>query len=165
MEENTLESAGSHGEQRQPWIDELNDEQLVKFAHEFDAERPELPAAALERISEVVESELNSVEILRKSQGRAALVGFVAAMTLAVVIFVVGSFRTNNQPQPQKATARSPEQERKVRSVHDQFVVDFVLLPHESEQHDALFPVEQYTSLTGGWDSSPEQVEGNSHDR
>ncbi len=91
MEENKLESAGSHGEQRQPWIDELNDEQLVKFAHEFEAERPELPAAALERISEVVESELNSVQIRRRTQGRAALDGFAAATTLAVDSYFSGS--------------------------------------------------------------------------
>lgn len=167
MEEDKLESAGSHGEQRQPWIDELSDEQLVTFAREFDAARPELPAAALERISGLVESELSSVQVQPKPHphGQAALAGFVAAMALAAVIVFVGFYRTNNQPQPQKATARSPEQKRKVQPAHDQFVVDFVVLPSEREQLDSLFPVEQYKSLTGGLDSSPGQVEENTNER
>jgi hypothetical protein len=164
MEENKPESAGSDGEQRQPWIDELCDEQLENFAQEFDAARPELPTASLERISGLVESELSSVQVHRKPQGQAALVGFVAALTLAAVIFVAGFYRPNKQPQPQKATAKSPEQKHMAQSVHDQFVVDFVVLPPEGEQLDSLFPVEQYTSLTGGLDSSPGQVEDNSHD-
>jgi len=156
MEEDKPESAGSDDEQRQPWIDELRDEQLETFAQEFDAARPELPTAALERISGLVESELSSVQVHRKPQRQAALVGFVAALTLAAVIFVAVFFRANNQPQPQKATARSPQQDQKVQPVRDQFVVNFVVLPPEGEQHDALFPFEQYKSLTGGLDSSPE---------
>lgn len=156
MEENKLESGGSDGEKGQPWIDELSDEQLVNFSREFDVARPALPAAALERISGLVDAELSSVEVRRRTRGRAALGVFGAATTLAAVIIVVGFFRADKQRQPQKARTGSAEQERIVQPVQDQFVVEFVVLPHESEQHDALFPVEQYTSLTGGLNSPAE---------
>lgn len=119
------------------WPDDLQNEELVRFAGELAAARPELPAEAMARLEQRLHRELTA----RRRRG------FVLAAVAAAVLLGVGAFFLLKPPgQPARPTpvVEIPEP---AGPIHDQYVIDFAAPPAVVKVDRALVRLEQHQSL------------------
>ena len=131
------------------WIEELGDPDLVQFAHDFDSARPELPQSSLDRMQQLVQSELRASRSLERPRWHSVLASACVAVVLLAVGFVLGRIYVRRTDVPTRRSIQpSPIAQRQVR-VNDKFVMSYSPAERESNDENPLVPIERYLSLVG----------------
>ena len=127
-----------------PPFDDLADESLRQFAREFDAARPQLSAAALERVRQGMWAEVRRVE--RRRARLLVACGSLAAGLLVAVGALTFALRGGPQPRVEGPIADARDAPPKVE---EHFRIALNWQPAAGVPAAPLVPLDEYRSLIG----------------